>query len=153
MIWITGNVGGNTHSGQTMESSLQYNSCDNLLRVRVFQEPNGFNNEALLVLSLIGPRTKFESVNNDVLESSNDTVAIQLIPCNVELTATFVSDNVPYKVKFDPCLKKAIDGADGFEPTDGPMFLVSSDIPGFESANDELILGIINNQISTLNKI
>ena len=141
MIWITGNVGGNNQSSSTTESTLQYNSCDNLLRVKVLQEPNGFNNEAFLILSLIGPRTKFESVNNGALEDNNDIIAIQLIPCNAELTATYVSDNDSYKVKFDPCIKKAINGADGFVATDGPTFLVSSDVPGFESGDNELILG------------
>ena len=141
MIWITGNVGGNNQSSSTTESTLQYNSCDNLLRVKVLQEPNGFNNEAFLILSLIGPRAKFESVNNSGLEYINDSIAIQLIPCNVELTATYISENDPYKVKFDPCLKKAINGADGFVATAGPTFLVSSDVPGFESGDDELILG------------
>ena len=93
MIWITGNVGGNNQSSSTTESTLQYNSCDNLLRVKVLQEPNGFNNEAFLILSLIGPRAKFESVNNGGFEDINDSIAIQLIPCNVELTATYISEN------------------------------------------------------------
>ena len=141
LIWITGNVGGNNNSPSTSDSNLQYNSCDNLLRVKVLQEPNGFNNEAFLILSLIGPRAKFESVSNSASEDINDIIAIQLIPCNVELTATYLNDNDPYKVKFDPCLKKAINGAEGFAEADGPTFIISSDVPGFESEDDELILG------------
>ena len=79
LIWITGNVG----NSQLSSNSSKYNTCDNLLRVKVLQEPNGFNNEALLILSLIGPRMKFESMNGGA--SKNGNIAIQLIPCNVDL--------------------------------------------------------------------
>ena len=44
-------------------------------------------------------------------------------------------------MKFDPCLKKAVRGAEGFLPTDGPLFKIASELPGFHSSNDELILG------------
>ena len=83
-------------------------------------------------------------MNNGASEDINDVVGIQLIPCNVELTAAFVSENDPYNVKFDPCLKKAINGADGFVATDGPLFSISQEVSGFESENDELILGMMH---------
>ena len=86
-------------------------------------------------------------MNNGASEDINDIVGIQLIPCNVELTAAFVSENNPYNVKFDPCLKKAINGADGFVPTDGPLFSISQEVSGFESENDELILGMMHHLI------
>ena len=83
-------------------------------------------------------------MNNGASGDIHDIVGIQLIPCNVELTAAFVSENNAYNVKFDPCLKKAINGADGFVPTDGPLFSISQEVSGFESENDELILGMMH---------
>ena len=105
----------------------------------MLQEPNGFNNESLLILSLIGPRSKFESIDGGA--SNNSSIAIQLIPCNVDLFVNLQHDGQQFDVKFEPCLKKAICGADGFVPTDGPIFTISTDIPSFSSSNDELILG------------
>ena len=130
LTWITGNTPQTPHL-------LKYNSCDNLLRVKVMQEPNGFNNEALLVLSLIGPRAKFETLPG----FANHLIAIQLIPCNLELISNNLQNSQQLDVKFDPCLKKAVRGAEGFLPTDGPLFKIASELPGFHSSNDELILG------------
>ena len=130
LTWITGNTPQTPHL-------LKYNSCDNLLRVKVMQEPNGFSNEALLVLSLIGPRAKFETIPG----FANNLIAIQLIPCNLELISNNLQNSQQLDVKFDPCLKKAVRGAEGFLPADGPSFKIASELPGFQSSNDELILG------------
>ena len=133
LIWVTGQAGNN----QQMLPVVSHNPCDNLLRVKVIEEPNGFNNEALLILSLIGPRNKFDSRSGMV----SGSVAIQLIPCNVELTSTIVQGNQLFDMKFHPCLKKVISGADGFLDSDGPIFTISSDVAGFDNKNDEVILG------------
>ena len=110
------------------------------------QEPNGFNNEALLVLSLIGPRAKFETITG----FANHLIAIQLIPCNLELISNNLQNSQQLDVKYDPCLKKAVRGAEGFLPTDGPLFKIASELPGFHYSNDELILGKdeINRKVS-----
>ena len=107
----------------------------------MFEEPNSFNNEALLTVSLIGPRNKFEPSSIKPHQGNKGALAgIQLIPCNVDLTATFVQREQVFDINFGPCFKKAIGGADIFLPTDGPLFTIIS-TKNWDNTEDEVIIG------------
>ena len=134
LIWVTGS--GHTNAAPfsfPTASATNDTACDNLVRVKVYQEPNGFNNEALLDISLIGPTAKF-------LTKGKDSIGIQLIPCNTELTATFWQHRGNLDINFGPCLKKAVDGADIFDVSDGPLFLINQ-AKNKHCDSDETVLG------------
>ena len=106
----------------------------------MFEEPNSFNNEALLTVSFIGPRGKFGPLSIKPHPGKKAAVTgIQLIPCNVDLTATFVQGGQIFDINFGPCFKKAIEGADIFHPTDGPIYTITS-TKACDDTIDEVII-------------
>ena len=139
LIWVTGQARSDNNQQLSFNDD---NACDNLVRVKVFEEPNSFNNEALLTVSFIGPRGKFglSSIKPHPAKKTAVLTGIQLIPCNVDLTATFVQGGQIFDINFGPCFKKAIEGGDIFQPTDGPIFTITS-TKACEDTIDEVIIG------------